>query len=83
MTKSIVWDVPFWFSSNSFQTFPAWLVSHLERAIWVRYFEEKISSLKSSPLSEKKESRLDLKYKNELVNFWKNLEKNNKKKVSQ
>jgi len=77
--KCVVWDTPLWFSSNSFQTFSAWIVSNLERAVWMRYFEEKKGGLKTSTVND---PQIDLNYKHNLIQFYKSLEINKKKKVN-
>lgn len=80
-TKNIILDTPIWFNSNSFQTLAEWVVSSFEKTIWSKFLQNRKNPPKNSSSFEMLDFKITLKYKRNLVDFWKGLDKNKKKKV--
>lgn len=78
-----VWEMPFWFSLNNYQSIAAWIVGLMEREVWKKFFQAKKKQRKKSGNGVKIFLNQDsvLIKKNDLLEFWKELDKANRRKV--
>ena len=76
-----LWEMPFWFNLNSFQSLATWIVGLMEREIWKKFFLAKqLAKRKSSGGFVVQDSMLSKQ--TDIMEFWSSLDKPNRRKVS-
>jgi len=75
-----LWELPYWFNLHSYQSLEAWIVALMEREVWKKFSIAKQQS-KRKNLDWKMGQDSLLWKENEILEFWKSLDKPNRRKV--